>query len=267
MIRRDPNYRPAWPPNPPTPQRRPPPPPRPPRQQQPPPRPQQPPPRPPAPPTGEKVTPQTSLGPHPAGVPARLRRRGGGHGWLDGLVAAPHPRAGRLPRASRRGQGHHLASRGVRQPSAPDPRTAGRAGHRRGHRRRPHRHHPAGACPGLRLQHADHDGVHPARLVRADSRLRQRQDQRGVLRRRRPAAGADRRTGHRPAARPLRRDRVRRIRRPGRRRRRSDHVSHRTDQRSAGRHRPARRLPEARRPQRRSGTSAPAPPRGPTWIE
>ena len=62
---------------------------------------------------------------------------------------------------------------------------------------RPHRHHPAGAHPRPRFEHADHDGVHPARLLRGDSRLRQRQDQRGVRRGRRPAAGADRRAGHR----------------------------------------------------------------------
>ena len=64
------------------------------------------------------------------------------------------------------------------------------------------------------------------------------------------AAGPDRRAGHRNAARPLRRDRIRRVRRGRRRTRRRRRVPARADQRSAGRHRPAGGLPEARRPQR-----------------
>nr|WP_308123983.1 LCP family protein [Mycolicibacterium xanthum] len=73
MIRRDPNYRPAWPPNPPTPQRRPPaPPPQPPGQRRPPPppptdRPPPPPPtdRPPPPPPTDRPPPPPPRGPAP----------------------------------------------------------------------------------------------------------------------------------------------------------------------------------------------------------
>src|SRR5215204_2601146 len=59
---------------------------------------------------GEKAPPQTTLGPHRAGGPAGVRRRGGGHRCVDGLDAAPDPRPGPLPRAARHRQGHHLAA-------------------------------------------------------------------------------------------------------------------------------------------------------------
>ncbi len=159
-----------------------------------------------------QAAPQASpLGSHRAGVPAGVRARGGGRRLLDRLVAEPHPRAGRLPRTARRRQGHDLAAGRVRQPATPDARTAGRltTGGESATVA------PTPSCwftPGFRIGRADHDGVDPAGLIRGDSRLRQRQDQRRVRAGRRPAAGADPRTGDRNSAEPLRRDRLRRFR-------------------------------------------------------
>ncbi|MFN6548808.1 LCP family protein [Mycolicibacterium septicum] len=73
VIRRDPNHRPAWPPNPPTPPRRQPPPPR----QAPPPRqpPRQPPPRSAPPPPPPRPRPQPAAARPPAPTPVRKPRR------------------------------------------------------------------------------------------------------------------------------------------------------------------------------------------------
>ena len=113
------------------------------------------------------------------------------------------------------------------------------AGHRRRHRQWPHRHHPAGTSAGVRVQHPADDGVDTARFVRLDPRAWQGQDQRRVRDRRGSLADPDGGAGHRSAPRPLRRDRIRWVRRPGRRAGRSHRLPDRADQRSVGRHRPA----------------------------
>ncbi len=113
-----------------------------------------------------------------------LHRRGraGGRRSVDGLVAAPNPGTGRLPGAARSGHGTTWLLVGSDSRQASDARTAGGTRHRRRSRDRPHRHDPAGPHARPRFEHADHDGVDPAGLLRGDSRLRQRQDQRGVRR-------------------------------------------------------------------------------------
>ena len=122
------------------------------------------------------------------------------------------------------GQGHDLAARRVRQPARPDSRTAGRVGHRWRYRQRPHRHDPAGHVPGLGSSTPTTFASIPRDSYVADPRLRHRQDQRLLRARRRPAACTDRRAGDGHPA-PLRRDRIRRLRRACRRGRRSDDVS------------------------------------------
>ncbi|MGW4099224.1 LCP family protein [Mycobacterium sp. NPDC004974] len=95
MIRRDPNHRPAWPPNPPTPPRTPPPPSRqPPRQQpprqpprQPPPRSAPPPPPPPPPRRPQPGAPRPSAARPPAPTPSRKPRRR--RHWGRMVVAVP----------------------------------------------------------------------------------------------------------------------------------------------------------------------------------
>ena len=267
VIRRDPNYRPppSWPPNPPTPQRRPPPPPRPRRSADR--RPSHPPPRPPACRRRRK-----SLAANDIGAASCWRscscsssRSWPAACWMDSSLHRI-PALADYPERPAAGKGTTwlLVGSDSRQHLTPEQQAELTTGGDIGNGRTDtillvH-------VPGLRVEHADHDGVHPARLLRADSRLRRGQDQRGVRCRRRSAAGADRRAGHRDAARPLRRDRVRRIRRHGRRGRRSDHVSR--PNRSAIRS-PASTCPRAARSSTaatRSATSAPAPPRGPTWI-
>ena len=172
VIRRDPNYRPAWPPNPPTPPRRPPPPPRPPRQQQPPPRPQQPPTRPPAPPKAKK--------------PRRKRRWGrillacllvfvvavvATGVWMDSSLHRI-PALADYPERPAAGKGTTwlLVGSDSRQHLTPDQQAELATGGDIGDGRTDtillvH-------VPALRVEHADHDGVHSAGLVRADSRLR-----------------------------------------------------------------------------------------------
>ncbi len=171
MIRRDPNHRPppAWPPNPPNPQQ-----------------------RPVAPATaalpavesrcapttatagaaGETKTPAASR--RPRGVPGvgSARRGFRRRRVLDRDQAAPHRGAARLRRPARRGQGHHMAVGRLGQQAGAFAGTTERTRHRRRPRHRPDGHHHARARPGVRIQHADHDGVDPPRLVRGDPRLR-----------------------------------------------------------------------------------------------
>ncbi len=286
-IRRDPRYRPppVWPPNPPTPRQPPPPrpaPPPPPRQRPappPPPRqrpataapPRQPPPRP------RRVRPRRHRAPPTAAAkrPRRARRwgraaagrllaagqRGRRRRGLARLDAAARGGAGRLPGPATAGTRHHLAAGGLRQQTGPV-RRASRT-------RWPPAATPATAaptpcccCTSARRSPARQPTLVslPRDSYVADSRLRPGQDQRRLRVRRRAAAGADRRAGHRAAARPLRRDRVRRVRRARRRRRRGDDVPGRTDQRPAGRHRSARRAARNSTAATRSASSAPGPP-------
>ncbi len=112
---------------------------------------------------------------------------------------------------------HDVPPRRLRQPQGPVEGGEPQARHRRRRGRRPaHRHDHAAA----HRQRAEPAAVDPARLDRADPGPRHHQDQRRVRLRRRAAAGEDHRAEHRRADRPLRRDRVRRIRELRRRRRR-----------------------------------------------
>ena len=184
--------------------------------------------------------PQTTLGPGGrdprAGRPGCRRRRPGG---VDRPLAASDRGARRLPGPAERRRSTDLAAGGFGQPRRPHPRTPGRAHHRRRRWRRPHRHHPADPRARVHLECAAGDGVDPPRFVRVDPRIRQRQDQCGLLDRRSATARTHSRTGHGAAARPLRRDRIRRVRRHRGRCRRDHDVPDGTGQRSPGRHRPA----------------------------
>ncbi len=116
------------------------------------------------------------------------------------------------------------------------------------------------------VERPDHDGVHPARLVCADPRVRPRQDQRGVLDGRRAAVGA-RRSSRPPAFESTTTPRSASAGSPAWSTRWAGSRSAR-GRRSTTRWRASICPPGASTwtAATRSATSAAGPPRGPTWI-
>ena len=98
-----------------------------------------------------------------------------------------------------------------------------------------------------------------------DPRPRPQQAQRRVRVRRPQAAGPYGRGGHADPHRPLRRDRLRRVRRHGRRRRRREHVHQAADEGPQGRASTSSRAARRSRAARPSASSAPARSPTPTW--
>ncbi len=141
------------------------------------------------------------------------------HGVLDRHHTAPRPGAGRLPRPARRpGKGTTWLLVGSDSRQGLTPEQQQELGHRRRHRQRPHRHDPAGARAARRVEQprprwCRSPGTPMCRSRTTASDKINAAFAIGGAR----AAGPDRRAGDRPAPRPLRRDRVRRVRRRGRR--------------------------------------------------
>ena len=90
----------------------------------------------------------------PVDRPATGRRRHRRRSRVVRHVAAPRGGAEGLHRSAGSRPWHQLAARGFGQPSGPVRRATERPGHRRRHRQRPHRHHPADPSAGAGVQHA-----------------------------------------------------------------------------------------------------------------